>query len=143
VFEDPALPASIRALEGAAHHAAYVRAAAHHFRAGRREEGNEAFLGAVRARPAFVVDARSLRRFCRVLLPGELQHEEVMATHWRTASASVRAVVHDLFARPDLEPEIAALRWRTHLAVLRFTARLARKKLLGGWRRPAAAVDAT
>ncbi len=128
LFADPALAPALkaRALQDA-----YVRAAMAHFRSGARGEGNDAFHAAVRARPAFVTETRSLYQVCRRLLPGDAQRQADVVANWRQVSRGLRATLEDLFARGDLEPEIARLAWPARLATLRVTARLVRKRVLG------------
>ena len=128
IFADTGLRAEIRALEPRAYQNVYLRAAADYYRAGARIDGSRAFHAAVRARPALLTESRSLRGFCRQLVPTGFQRLDVAAAHWRTVSGTLRNAVGDLLASPDLEPEIAALRWRARLTVLRVTATLLRKR---------------
>jgi hypothetical protein len=134
-FADPQLPPALRALAPSAYQDAHLRAALHHYRAGEREEGDRAFHDAVRARPAFLLEPKSLLRFCRGQLPGDAQHQTDVVARWRDVTGALRSALDRVFARPDLEPEIARLAWRARLAAMRVTARLARKRILGGGRR--------
>jgi glycosyltransferase involved in cell wall biosynthesis len=134
LFADPDLPAALRALAPTAYQDAHLRAALHHYRAGEREEGNRAFHDAVAARPVFLLETKSLLRFCRGQLPGDAQRQADVVARWRDVTGALRSALDALFARPDLEPEITRLAWRARLAAMRVTARLARKRLLGGGR---------
>ena len=128
-FADPELPPGLRAMEGRAFQAAYLRGAAECYRAGLVTDGDGAFHAAARARPEFLGEAASLRRFCRDLMPTGAQRQDVVVLHWREATRTLRRAMRRLFHRSRLEPEIAAFRGRARWAALRLTARLARKRL--------------
>ena len=128
-FADSDLPPALRAMEGQAFQAAYLRGAAECYRAALIADGDRAFHAAARARPDFLGEPASLRRFCRDLMPTGGQHQDVVVTHWRDITRRLRRAMRTLFRRPGLEPAIAALRGRARWATLRLTARLAWKRL--------------
>ena len=128
-FADPDLPPALRRLEGEAFQAAYLRGAAECYRAGLLADGDRAFHAAARARPEFLGELATLRRFCRDLMPTGAQHQDVVVVHWRTAARTIRGAMRTLFRRAALEPEIAALRGRARWATLQLTARLGWKRL--------------
>ncbi len=128
-FADPELPPGLRAMAGRAFQAAYLRGAAECYRAGLVADGDGAFHAAARARPEFLGEAASLRRFCHDLMPTGAQRQDVVVLHWREATRTLRRAMRTLFRRSRLEPEIAAFRGRARWAALRLTARLARKRL--------------
>ena len=128
-FSDSDLPPALREMEGQAFQAAYLRGAAECYRAGLVADGDRAFHAAARARPDFLGEPASLRRFCRDLMPTGAQHQDVVVTRWRAVTRTLRRAMRTLFQRPGLEPEIAARRGRARWATLRLTARLARKRL--------------
>ncbi|TMA98110.1 MAG: hypothetical protein E6J70_14895, partial [Deltaproteobacteria bacterium] len=110
-FSDSDLPPALREMEGQAFQAAYLRGAAECYRAGLVADGDRAFHAAARARPDFLGEPASLRRFCRDLMPTGAQHQDVIVTSWRAVTWT------------------AARRGRARWATLRLTARLARKRL--------------
>jgi len=128
-FADSELPPSLRHLEGRAFQAAYLRGAAECYRAGLVADGDRGFHAAARARPGFLGEPASLRRFCRDLMPTGAQHQGVVITHQRAVTRTLRRAMTTLFRRPGLEPEIVALQGRARWATLRLTARLAWKRL--------------
>jgi len=128
-FSDPELPPVLRAVEGRAFQAAYLRGAAECYRAGLAADADRAFHAAAKARPEFLGEAASLRRFCRDLMPTGAQRQDIVVLHWREATGTLRSAVRTLFRRPGLESEVAAFRGRARWAALRVTARLARKRL--------------
>ena len=128
-FADPDLPPALRAMEGQAFQAAYLRGAAACYRAGLEADGARAFHAAARARSDFLGEPASLRGFCRDLMPTGTQHQDVVVARWRAATRTLRRAMRTLFRQPGLEPEIAALRGRARWARLRVTVRLARKRL--------------
>jgi hypothetical protein len=127
-FADPTLPPDIGERRPLAYQQAYATAAADHYRVGDRVAAREWFRRAATVRPAFVADTRSLRRFCRALLPPESQSGGAVAATWRPTAATLRAALRDLFAAPDLDPAVRRLRWRAELAYWRTIARLVRKR---------------
>ena len=128
-FADSDLPPTLRSLEGQAFQAAYLRGAAACYRAGLMADGDRAFHAAARARPAFLGEPATLRRFCRDLMPTGAQHQDVVVTHWRFVTQTLREAMRTLFRRAALEPEIAALRGRARWTTARLTARLGWKRL--------------
>jgi len=128
-FADSDLPPALREMEGQAFQAAYLRGAADCYRAGLEADAARAFHAAARARPDFLGEPASLRGFCRGLMPTGVQHQDVVVTHWRAVTRTLRRAMRTLFQRPGLEPEIAARRGRARWAALRVAARLARKRL--------------
>ena len=128
-FSDPELPPVLRAVEGRAFQAAYLRGAAECYRAGLAADADRAFHAAAKARPEFLGEAASLRRFCGDLMPTGAQRQDIVVLHWREATGTLRSAVRTLFRRPGLESEVAAFRGRARWAALRVTARLARKRL--------------
>jgi len=129
VFADPHLPAAVRAREREAYHHAHLRAALDYWRAGERRAAGEEFHAAVLARPEIVSDAKALLEVCRLLAPPGRPHLGAMVEAWRPLTRALRVLVGDLLRRPGLEPEIARRAWAARLAVLRVTARLARKRV--------------
>jgi hypothetical protein len=61
----------------------------------------------------------------------ECQAEAAVLADWRRLTATLETMLSDLFAVPDLEPEIAGLRRRARLAYWRVVARCRRKTLWG------------
>jgi glycosyltransferase involved in cell wall biosynthesis len=127
VFADPALPQDIRRLRPRAYQNVALTAACDHYRAGDRAAGGRWLRAAVRARPGLLSEPRGLRRLCRLLLPVEQQSEAAVLADWRRLTAALDTMLRDLFAAPDLEPEIARLRRRARLAYWRTVARCWRK----------------
>lgn len=132
VFADPDLPADLRALAPRVYQNAHLRIAAIYYRAGAQAEGGGALHAALRARPGFLGEPQSLRQFCRLLLPTGTQGQAALVADWRRVTRLCRTALHDVLSRPDLEPELARMRWPARLNLLRLTGRLARKRLLGG-----------
>jgi glycosyltransferase involved in cell wall biosynthesis len=128
VFADPRLPPAVRALEPRAFQSAYLRGAADYYAAGERGEGGKAFLAALRARPAILAEPRSLYEFCRLLVPIGFRSQAAMVADWRRVTTILRTAVADALGTPGLEPELARLRWRARMTVIRVTARLIRKR---------------
>src|SRR5207253_60604 len=93
--EGDLLPA-LRAMEGRAFQAAYLRGAAECYRAGLIADGDRAFHAAARARPDFLGEPASLRRFCRDLMPTGAQHQDVVVTHWRDITRRLRRAMRTL-----------------------------------------------
>jgi hypothetical protein len=129
-FADPALPADVAALRAEAFQEACLLGAAGCFREGATAAGHDAFHAAASARPTWLTEPRSLRRFCRLLAPAGQQRQSTAAANWWRTTHILRVAVRELFARPDLEPDIARLRAHTRLAVLAATAYLARRSFL-------------
>jgi glycosyltransferase involved in cell wall biosynthesis len=130
-FADPELPEQIRRLRPLAYQNVALVAACDHYRAGDRAAGCQWLRTAVRLRPAVLGEPRWLRRVCRLLLPVECQAEAAVLADWRRLTATLETMLSDLFAVPDLEPEIAGLRRRARLAYWRVVARCRRKTLWG------------
>ncbi len=130
IFADPALPADVVALRAQAFQEACLVGAADCFREGATAAGHRAFHAAARARPTWLTEPRSLRRFCRLLGPVGHQRQATAAANWRTTSRTLRTAMRELFGRRDLEPELARLRARARLATLVATAYLMRRSWL-------------
>jgi glycosyltransferase involved in cell wall biosynthesis len=113
---------------------AHLAAACDHLRAGERAEAARAFRAAALARPAFLTEPASLRRFCRLLLPEGHQREAALVANRRPLTRALRATLTDLFASPDLEPKVRRLRSRAAVAYWRTVLRLARKGLTANLR---------
>lgn len=128
-FADPALPAEIHRLQPLAYQRTYLAAACDHYRRGDHVAGRRCFRQAARIDQAFLGDPRNLYLLCRWLLPLELRSERAATAEWWRLTTSVRSALTDLFGAPDLEPEIARMRWRAEIAYWRTCARLARKRL--------------
>jgi hypothetical protein len=128
-FADPTLPPELVAQRAIAYQQAYATAAADHYRSGDRQAARDWFRRAASIRPAFVVEERSLRRFCRALLPPESQSGGAVAASWRPLARTLRAALRDLFTAPDLDPAIGRLRWRAEIAYWRTVGRLIRKRV--------------
>lgn len=126
-FADETLPASLRALEPQAWEHAYLTAASDHYRAGDAGSGARWFREAARVRPSLVTEPRTLARFCRWLLPPEVQSERATVAERQRLLRQLRTALRDLFGAPDAAPEVVRLRWRAELAYWRTAARLARK----------------
>jgi hypothetical protein len=135
IFADPALPADVAALRGQALQEACVVGAADCFREGATAAGHRAFHAAARARPTWLSEPRSLRRFCRLLGPVGHQRQATAAANWRDTSHTLRTAMRELFSRRDLEPEIVRLRARARWAALVATAYLMRRNWLDRARR--------
>jgi hypothetical protein len=129
VFADPALPATVVARRPLAYQSAYLSGACDFFRAGDRAAGSRCFGTAVAARPAFVTEAASLRRFCRLVLPQGRQSDVAVVANWRPLTRILRLALADLFALPDLDPAVRRLRRRAALAYWTTVVRLARKRV--------------
>jgi hypothetical protein len=130
VFATPGLPPAIAARRERAYQNAYLMTACDCLRCGQRAEAARWFHAAVAARPRFIAEPASLRRFCRLLLPEGHQREQALVAGWRPIARTLRAALEDLYARPDLDPAIRRLRTRARLAYWRTVVRLARKRLL-------------
>jgi hypothetical protein len=128
-FARPDLPPALRALQPEAIARQQLRAAVDWFRAGERVAGNTAFAAAVAAKPALVTDAAALRHLCHLFVPMGLDPRTEVTRRWREILGIVRGALTDLFARPDLPPEVAALRGRSRRALLAVAIRLARRRL--------------
>jgi hypothetical protein len=129
VFSDPALPADLRAARSDAFHEAHLVGAAELFATAQTAEAQQAFLAAVRARPASLGDAATMRRFARLLQPTGRQHQIDAARRWVEVTRTLWSAVEATLAAPALEPDIARRRWAARAAVLRTSARLLRKRL--------------
>lgn len=128
IFADPALPDDLRPARPEAFHEAHLAGAAELFAAGEVTEARAAFLAAVRARPASLGDAATMRRFARLLQPTGRQHQREAARQWMNVTRTLWGVVEATLATPALEPELARRRWAARSAVLRTSARLLRKR---------------
>jgi glycosyltransferase involved in cell wall biosynthesis len=131
-FADPALPSPIARLAPQAYQNAYLIAACDHYRAGDSAAGAHWLRAAVSARPQLLVEPHALRRLWRLLLPVGHQSDAVVTADWRRLGVTVRTMLADLFAQPDLEPQVARLRRRATLAYWWTAARYARKAALPG-----------
>ena len=140
VFGDPMLPPAVARLRPLAYQRVYLTAACDHYRAGDPAEAARWLREAAAARPAFLTEPRSLRQFCRSLLPLERRSEAAMAEDWWSLIQTLRLALASLFAARDLELEIGRLRWRAELAYWRTAIRFARKNL---WRRVKKAASST
>jgi hypothetical protein len=69
-----------------------------------------------------------MARWC---LPLGHQREAEVVAQWRTIGALLRRMVADLFAAPDLEPAIRALRGAARRTLWATIVRLARKRAAG------------
>lgn len=134
IFADPTLPAAVVHRRAAAYQNAYLIAACDFFRMGNWAEGSRWFHAAVTTRPAFVTEQDSLRRFCRLILPQGHQREAAVVTHWRPLARMLRRALRDLYAQPDLDPALRALRRRATIASWRTVLRLARKGAAAAFR---------
>src|SRR5262249_30735035 len=128
-FARPGLPPGVGALRAEAFHEAHLVGAGELFAAGQPAEAQAAFLAAVRARPESLRDARTMRRFVRLLQPTGWQHQVVATGGWREVMRTLWGAVEATLATPGLEAEIAGQRWAARRAVLRTGARLLRKRL--------------
>jgi len=143
-FRRADLPPAVRALETHAVARAELVAACEHYRTGERAAGARALRAAARAEPPILTDPRLLRLVWRWLLPLGSQADAEVVAAWRPLARMVRRMLDDLFAAPDLEPELAALRPRARRAFWQLTLRLVRKRATtGGWLRPRTAVQRT
>ena len=131
LFAAPDLPVRLVAYRPAAYQSACLVAAADHYRAGDHEAGARWFQRAALARPPFLTEPRSLRRFCRLLLPPECQSRQAEIDEWPRLAATLRTALRRLFHAPGLEPGIARLRWQAALAYWRTVVPLA---LRHAWR---------
>ncbi len=129
VFADPDLPAAIVARRALAYQSAYLAGACDFFRIGDRVAGGRCFHEAVAARPAFITEPASLRRFCRLVLPQGHQREAAVVANRRPLARILHAALADLFAHPDLDPGVRRLRRRAAFAYWRTVVRLARKRV--------------
>jgi hypothetical protein len=86
-----------------------------------------------------LVDARRIEEFLRRLLPMGYQTGTLVAAEWGRLARTLHGALDDLFREPDLELEIARLRWRSELAawraILPFARRRAKAVLARGHRR--------
>jgi GT2 family glycosyltransferase len=130
LFAGDTLPAEVRDRERLAYQHAYLSAAADCYRAADRDTGAAWFRRAAATRPQFLGEARSLRRFCRLLLPPESQDRRAMARDTRGLAPTLRLALHDLYATPDLEPSIRRMRGRARLAYGQTVLWLVRSRLL-------------
>jgi hypothetical protein len=127
-YGDPGLPAELAGLRSRAYQTVYLAAAADFYRAGERVEGARALHAAAAADPTVLTDTRRLGEFLRRLLPMGYQTGTIMAAECGRLARILRRALADLFREPDLEPEIARLRWRAELAALRTILRFARRR---------------
>src|SRR5206468_139761 len=82
-------PPVLRAVEGRAFQATYLRGAAECYRAGLAADADRAFHAAAKARPEFLGEAASLRRFCHDLMPTGAQRQDIVVLHWREATRTL------------------------------------------------------
>src|SRR5262249_9083558 len=124
VRAEPYLPVSVRAREPVARQNAYLQAAAHCYRIGEQEEGGRAFAAAVRCRPAFLAEPRSLMRFARLLFPTGEQGKAAVVAERRAVMQTLRTAGDDLFSAHGSEADIAPLAWAARLPLLPLGPRL-------------------
>jgi glycosyltransferase involved in cell wall biosynthesis len=134
-FADPTLPDDIQGLKPLAYQRAYLVAACDHYRGGDRAGGARWFHAAAAVRPAFLTEPQSLGLFCRWMLPLGSQTRAVVASDLPRLAGELRAALGELFATPDLEPELARLRWRARVAYLLAMVPLVRKRARAALRR--------
>ncbi len=131
VFDDPELPGAMRALRPLAYQRLYLAAACAHYRAGEWPAGMSCLRRAAEARPAFLGEARSLRLFCRWLLPPERQRESAIGADWRRLVGIVRRAVGELFAAPDLAEDVRRERHPARLALVQTSAGIVWRRFFG------------
>jgi glycosyltransferase involved in cell wall biosynthesis len=138
VFSDPTLPAAVADLRPRAYQRTHLVAACDHYRVGDRAAGTHWLHEAARLDASFLTDPASLRDLFRALLPLGYQRGVVVIDELPRLVRTLRLALADLFAAPDLEPQITRLRWRSRLALVHAVAPLARKRLKAvlraGWR---------
>ena len=129
LFAESNVPAGARARQSLAYQHAHLAAAADYYRVGDREAGAAWFRRAADARPGFLTEPRSLRRFCRLLLPPEAQAKAAEAREARRLAATLRLALRDLYAHDDLSLAVRRTRHRARLAYGRTLLWLARRRL--------------
>jgi glycosyltransferase involved in cell wall biosynthesis len=127
LFADDFLPDAVLALRPRAYQNAWLIAACLHYANGERLAGAGAFRQAVLARPALLTERESLRLMSRWCLPLGHQRDAEVVAQWRPITATLRHMIGDLFATPDLEPAVRALRGPARRALWATIARLGRK----------------
>jgi glycosyltransferase involved in cell wall biosynthesis len=133
-FADTTLPSDVIALRARAYQNLHLRVACAHYRLGQREAGAAAFRSAVVLWPAVLTEPRSLRRLYPLLLPEGHRTSATVLERRADLSALLAEMLRDLYAGPNLDERIKALRWRARIAHARARAHFFR-------RRAAAAVE--
>jgi hypothetical protein len=131
-FADPTLPPEIAARRPLAYQHAHLIAAADAYRTGDRTAGAAWFRRAAEGRPELLGEPRSLRRFCRLLLPPEAQGADAEAAEATRLARALRVALHDLFATPDLPAPVARQRHRARVAYGLTFLHLVRRRLTRG-----------
>lgn len=134
LFARDDLPAPVRALRASAVARVELVAACEHYRNGEAVAGAAAFRAAVRADPSLLGDTRVLRQICRWLLPLGRQSEAGVVEAWRDLGRTLKRMLADLFATPDLEPALRARQPEVRRAFWAAVLRLARKRAVSAWR---------
>jgi glycosyltransferase involved in cell wall biosynthesis len=76
----------------------YLEAACDHYRTGARDAGAPVLGEAVRAHPALLMEPRSLRQVCRLLLPLGYRNENVVVARWPSLAPIFRQMMLDASA---------------------------------------------
>jgi glycosyltransferase involved in cell wall biosynthesis len=105
----------------------YLAAACAHLRAGDRRAGARCVRAAIDFRSEALADPKTLRRFCRLVLPLGYRYDGAIVANWRPLTAILRTALADLYSHPDLDADIRRQRWRSTWAYWQTVARLARK----------------
>jgi len=129
-FADPGLPPDVRALRARAYQNVDLTAACDYYRVGDRNRGVQALRAALVRDPTLIADVRGIRRLQRCLLPIGHQAEAEVLARGAELDGLVARMLGDVFALRDLEPAIAAFRWRARVAIWRARARHLRKRAL-------------
>jgi glycosyltransferase involved in cell wall biosynthesis len=138
VFADPGLPAEVVALRGEAYRNTYLAAACDWYRVGDDVRGADAFRAAASSHPASLSDPRLLKTAAAWLLPDGGRNDALVAAQWPRVSATLRRMLRQLFATPELRPAVARRRTSAWVAYGRLATRYARKRLAARLTRTAA-----
>lgn len=128
-FADPRLPQAVRRLRSIAYHREYLRLVVDNMRASRVEIAIDFLQRAARERPAMLCDRHALSELSNLLAPLRYSRSALRLERWRAIHGPLRRLLGGLFARPDLDPAIHALRWAAWRTYARLWMRATRRLL--------------